>query len=80
MASLKLGSATVKDVGCETIAIHNALVATYDPHEYSNVLYECETIKMMNGLLGCDPRRIGEILDAITCMKKLKILGNWIIF
>ena len=66
VASLKLGISEVKDVGCESVAIHNAMIATYDVHNFRDVLYKCESIKLAGGLLGCNPYEIGQVLHAFN--------------
>ena len=63
VADYKLGMADVSDVGCESIAIHNALVASNDAHNYKDVLFKCESITMGAGYLGCNPYAIGSVLN-----------------
>ncbi len=63
VSDLKLGKAVVADVGCETVAIYNTLYKLGDEKPFYDVLYKCEEITMFSGLGGCNPYRIGDIMN-----------------
>ena len=57
------GLGKVKNVGCGTVAVYNALLLDSKREEYSSVLSCCEQITMLKGLFGCNSYRIGKVLN-----------------
>ena len=67
--------------GCEVIAVHNALAYLKKPLPIYEIAYYMERFKMLMGILGCNPHRIGKALKhfGIDCGISRQI-GNSEIF
>ena len=66
VSNLNFFNSLISDVGCEITAIHNALFLQNDYGEnFIDILNSCRRISYIpnTGWAGCQPKRIGEVLD-----------------
>ena len=62
VSRMKYGLCRMSFNGCECIAVYNALVYLGLKPSLSEVALRLERYKMLFGLFGCDPHRLGRVL------------------
>jgi hypothetical protein len=62
VAKMKYGICPMSFNGCEVIAVHNALVYLGKPRELADIAAYMESFRMLFGVFGCSPYKIGRAL------------------
>ena len=63
VADLRYGLCRMSFNGCEVIAVYNALVYTGKTAALTDVARHMERYRMLMGIFGCDPYKIGKALE-----------------
>ena len=63
VADLRYGLCRMSFNGCEVIAVYNALVYTGKTAVLTDVARHMERYRMLMGIFGCDPYKIGKALE-----------------
>ena len=72
VAGLRYGLCRMSFNGCEVIAVHNALVYMGIPRQVSEIAGYMERYRMLIGIFGCSPYKIGKALRHFGCVCKRK--------
>ena len=73
VADFRYGLCRMSFNGCEVIAVYNALVWLGIPHKLADIAAYMERFRMLMGLFGCSPFKIGRALSHFGAeCKKIK--------
>ena len=67
VSRLRYGLCRMSFNGCEVIAVHNALVYMGMPRPLAEIAGYMERYRMLIGIFGCSPFRIGKVLRHFGC-------------
>lgn len=83
VAEMRYGLCPMSFNGCECIAVYNALIYIKKPQPLSDVVRILERYKMLSGIFGCNPYKLGKALGfygaAFERTKDMKENGSCIV-